>query len=191
VSVVIFRRVTIGVLFIAVVFGPHYWTCVASGGTSQHSDALLIYPGATQIRPSKLGGTDQLNYHVKARLPASGVIDWIEAKLWSQNWRPLYYDSLEPNNAAVASMVRGWHPFLEPSGGCVQQWMGDWQDRSGNVVRYAFRYKLPKTCAPDSDDLEVFAIYTPAALVKQGREDFKKYMHERKARYLGQTPSTK
>jgi hypothetical protein len=187
---VILRRATFGLLFLSVLSGPLYWTCVASAAASQRLDALLVYPGATQIRSSKLGGTDQLSYHVKARLPASGVIDWISAQLWLKHWKWLPYDFLEPGNAAVASQVRGWHPFLEPTGGCVQQWMGDWEDSSGNAVRYAFRYKLPKSCAPDSDDLEVFAIYTPAALVKEGREAFKKFNQKHKARYLGQFPLT-
>lgn len=185
----IFRRVTIGFLILTVLSGPLYWTCIASAGASQHSDALVIYPGATQIRSSKLGGTDQLSYHLKARLPASGVIDWISAQLWLKQWKWLPYDFLDPNNTVGASQVRGWHSFLEPTGGCVQQWMGDWKDSSGNVVRYVFRYKLPKSCAPDSDDLEVFAIYTPAALVKEGQDAWKKFKQKHKARYLGQLPS--
>jgi hypothetical protein len=181
---VISRRSTIFFLLFAVVVGSLYQTCLAWAGGREHSDALLVYPCAKQISWAKLGGTDQLTYHVKTRLPASDVIDWISAKLWDQNWRPLPYDSLEPNNASVASQVRGWHPFLYFTStglGCVQQWMGDWKDSSGNVVRYAFRYKLPKGCAPDSDDLEVFADYIPAPLVKQAREAFKKFKEEHKA----------
>jgi hypothetical protein len=179
---VICRRVAAGFLLFVIIAGSLYQTCVAWAGAPEHPGALVVDPCARQILWSKLGGTDQLAYHVKAWLPASDVIDWISAKLWDQNWRPLPYDSLEPNNASAASQVRGWHSFLDPTGlGCIQQWIGDWQDRSGNVVRYIFRYKLPKDCAPDSDDLEVFAVYTPALLVKQGQEAVKKFEQEHRA----------
>jgi hypothetical protein len=179
---VISRRSSIVFLLFAVVTGSLYHTCVRSVWGSEYPDALLLYPGAKEVSSGKRGGTDQLTYHVKERLPASGVIDWISAELRSQNWKPLPYDSLEPNNASVASQVRGWHPFIDSTGlGCVQQWLGDWRDSSGNVVRYVFRYKLPKGCAPESDDLEVLAVYIPAPFVKQGQEDFKKFKQEHKA----------
>jgi hypothetical protein len=179
---VIFRRATVVLFLFLATFGPLYRTRVASAGASEHPDALLVYPCAKQISWGKFAGTDQLTYHVKERLPASDVIDWISAKLWGKSWRPLPYDSMEPDNASVASQMRGWHPFLDSTGlGCVQQWMGDWRDSSGNVVRYAFRYKLAKDCAPDSDDLEVFADYIPAPLVKQGQEEVKKYRQQPEA----------
>ncbi len=149
----------------------------------EDSDALLLYPGAKEVWRGRRAGTDQLTYHVKERLPASGVIDWISAKLWGQNWKPLPYDSLEPDNAAGASQMRGWHPFIDATGNtqyCVQQWIGDWKDGSGNIVRYVFHYKLPKGCAPDSDDLGVSAVYVSAPLVKQMREAFRRFKEEHK-----------
>jgi hypothetical protein len=151
---------------------------------SEYPDALLLYPGAKEVWRGRRAGTDQLTYHVKERLPASGVIDWISAKLWDQNWRPLPYDALEPNDAVGASQLRGWHPLIDATGStryCVQQWLGDWKDRSGNIVRYAFHYKLSRDCAPNSDDLEVSAVYVPAPLVKQMREAFKRFKQEHKA----------
>ena len=74
------RRSAIVFLVFAVVTGSLYHTCSRSVWASEHSDALLLYPGAGQISSAKLGGTDQLSYHVKAKLPASGVIDWILRK---------------------------------------------------------------------------------------------------------------
>lgn len=171
-------------LFSVIVTGSPYQTWIAWAGASEHSDALVLYPGATEVSSGKRGGTDQLTYHVKERLPASGVIDWISAELWRQKWKPLPYDVMQPDNASAGSQLRGWHPFIDATGStqqCVQQWSGYWKDSSGNVVLYMFRYKLAEDCAPDSDDLEVFATYIPAPLVKQGQEDFKKYKQEHNA----------
>ncbi|MGD0073462.1 MAG: hypothetical protein ABSD31_03890 [Candidatus Binataceae bacterium] len=182
---VVSRRSTIFFLLFAVVTALPYHTCIGPVWASEHPDALLLYPCAEEVWSGKREGTDQLTYHVKEWLPASGVIDWISAKLWSENWKPLPYDSLEPNNASVASQVRGWHSFhsfMDPTGlACVQQWLGDWGDSSGNVVRYTFRYKLPEDCAPESDDLEVSAVYIPAPLLKRAQEDFEKFKQEHKA----------
>jgi hypothetical protein len=133
--------------------------------------ALMVYPNATLVVSDVRGPTDDLDYHVQAKFPASGVIGWISSKLQEKGWEPLAYDYLNP--ASPSSQVNGWQEFLDQSKNptrCVHQWLGDWKDSSGNIVGYAFRYEQSDCNASTLTDLEVAAVYTPAAIAKQTQQ---------------------
>ena len=144
---------------------------------AESSTALLLDPSATDVLSSERGGTDQLSYHVDAKFPASNVIGWISQKLREAGWQPLAYDFLNPK--IPSSQVRGWEEFLDGTSqpmSCIHQWLGNWKDASGDIVTYAFRYTQVGCSASElSDpevvsnltDLQVAAIYSPAAVAQQ------------------------
>jgi hypothetical protein len=141
---------------------------------AEPSDALLTSPNATNVWTGTVGWSDQLTYHVDAKFPAAEVIDSISHKLQKAGWEPLKYDFLDP--ALPSSQVSGWQEFphgIKDPKLCVHQWLGDWKDAAGNIVRYTFRYKHPGCDTSDLKDLEVSAAYVRAAAVQQARQMFK------------------
>ena len=79
---------------------------------------------------------------------------------------PLKEDYLNPG--LNMSHVEGWSEFDDasrPPTKAVHQWMGDWEDKYGNVIRYVFRYTYPKSEKKNLSNLQIHAIYTPAPLV--------------------------
>jgi hypothetical protein len=137
------------------------------------SDAIVVYPNATDVHFSKYGLADQVTYRVRAKFPATPVIDWISQKLREAGWKPLTNDFLNPD--LPSSLMRSWQDgLLAPKKPwvCVHQWIGDWEDRSGDIVNYAFRYKEPPSpevqCSSHaSTDLAVFAVYYPKDAVRK------------------------
>ena len=130
-----------------------------------------MYPHAKDVWSGKLRGTTQLTYRVQAKFPASGVIGWISYKLDAGGWEALTYDFLTPKHPS--SQVQGWEQFIDATGPalqCVHQWLGDWKDSFGDIVRYTFRYRYPEGGAPDLVDLQVLAVYIPAFLAAQPHE---------------------
>jgi hypothetical protein len=135
---------------------------------AEHPAALILYPDATAIRFDKRGSIDLLSYHVSSKFPATPVIEWISDKLQKAGWEPLKYDFLNPE--LPSSHMTGWTYFLhgikDPTV-CVHQWLGDWKDASGNIVRYGFRYKQVGCGTLALTDLEVDGWYTPADAARQ------------------------
>jgi hypothetical protein len=140
----------------------------------------MLYPDATSIRFETRGSIDLLSYHVSSKFPATQVIDWISDKLQKTGWEPLKYDFLNPN--LPSSHVTGWTYFLhgikDPTV-CVHQWLGDWKDASGNIVRYGFRYKQVGCSTLALTDLEVDGWYTPADVARQTQKWAKDQMQDR------------
>ncbi len=150
---------------------------------SEQSDALILYPNARDVRSEQQGGTDQLINHVDAVYPASGVIDWISEKLQSTGWQPLMYDFLNPG--LPSSHSQGWTYFLHGLADpevCVHQWLGDWKDASGNIVRYGFRYQHRGCDTSNLSDLEVVAIYIPADVARKTQQVFEQWKKEHELR---------
>ena len=146
---------------------------------AEYSDSLIVHPRANNVKFFKHKGTDQLTYQVNEKFPASGVIGAISKKLEENGWEPLTEDFLNPG--IPSSHIRGWRKFTDatkPTEQIVHSWMADWKDRSENIVTYGFRYTYPKDGKPNLEELEVIAIYMPAALAKQGREVGRKLQEE-------------
>jgi hypothetical protein len=175
------RCIQVLVLFLIVVL-VDLQTCGMQSVNADENAALIMYPSGTAVSTHTLGGTKELTYDVVAKYPASGVITWISQKLQKDGWEPLPYDSLEPDLSS--SHVTGWQHFLDGTKKpilCVHQWLGDWKDAAGDVVTYAFRYTQPKCETSDLTDLEVSAIYSPEAVVQNGRQMFEQFKKEHKA----------
>lgn len=116
------------------------------------------------------------SYHVSSKFPATPVIGWISDRLQKAGWEPLKYDFLNPDSPS--SHVTGWTYFLDGRkrpAPCVHQWLGDWKDASGNIVRYGFRYTQPGCSTFALTDLEVNAWYIPADVARQTQQHLEKW----------------
>jgi len=148
---------------------------------AEHPDAFLTYPNAANVWTGSVGSTDQLTYDVVAKYQASHVIGWISRKLQKAGWEPLVYDFLNPG--LPSSRVTGWQEFLDGTKDptlCVHQWIGDWKDAAGNIVRYLFRYTQLECGTSDLTDLAVSAVYVPAAAARQAEQMFGQQEKEHK-----------
>ncbi|MGC1399975.1 hypothetical protein [Candidatus Binatus sp.] len=137
--------------------------------------ALIQYPDATAVQYDDREAIDRLSYHVSSKFPAKPVIDLISNKLQKEGWQPLKYYFLRPDT--LSSQEQGWQQFLDVNQApalCVRQWLGDWQDSSGNIVTYGFRYAEVK-CTSDPSDLEVTGWYTPAYVARRTLEESERH----------------
>jgi hypothetical protein len=171
------------VLFVFIlVLGSAFPGCYQPADASEYPDALILYPNAKDIWFGKVGLTDQLTYSVDAKFPASGVIGSISDGLAKKGWEPLTHDFLNPQLSS--SQVRVWQDFLDWTGPTklrVHQWLGDWQDKSGNIVRYAFRYAYSEHDPADLIHLRVAGIFISASVVRHLGEEVEKLRHDSRA----------
>jgi hypothetical protein len=134
------------------------------------SDSLLLYPTATRVW-SRNGAIEQLEYHVNVKFPATEVVSWVSERLQKAGWKPLDYDFLNPH----ISPLPGWEQFYatpKPPPVCVHQWMNNWRNPSGEVVRYVFRYEQPCGASSLNDtsvlrDLLVVGTFYPRSILPQ------------------------
>jgi hypothetical protein len=152
--------------------------CKASeqSAPGKFSSALVVVSGATDVNFSKYHGTDQVAYKLRSDFPATGVIEEIKAEMAKQGWQPLKEDSLNPG--IPSSMVSGWSEFSDATKHpimTVHQWITDWNNNKGEIVRYSLRYQYPEGKDKDLKNLKVNAIYTPASLVKKVQKAISDY----------------
>jgi hypothetical protein len=137
--------------------------------------ALIQYPDATAVQYDGRESIFKLSYHVSLKFPAKPVIELISKKLQKDGWQPLKYYFMRPDT--LSSQEQGWQQFMdvnEVPALCVRQWLGDWEDASGNIVTYGFRYAEVK-CTNAPSDLEVTGWYTPAYVARQTLEDLESH----------------
>jgi len=136
-----------------------------------YPDALILLPNATEVKYYELGGSSQVTYKVSADYPAADLIATISNQLKQSNWNALKDDYLNPGLSS--SHVRGWSLFEDGTKKppqTVHQWLADWENQTGEVVRYGFRYQYESGKTKDLRHLTVIAIFIPAPLAKQTRE---------------------
>jgi hypothetical protein len=141
-----------------------------------HSSALIILNNAEKpFYDIRDGGSIQLSYKIKEEYPATSVIKQLSAQLEANGWKLLKEDYLNPG--LPSSHVKGWSDFEDatrPPTKIVHSWMGDWEDKYGNIVRYVFIYEYPKNKDKNLSVLQIHEIYTPASLVTLIKEELKK-----------------
>jgi hypothetical protein len=134
-----------------------------------YSDALIVYPGANNVRFHRGQGSDQVAYEIVENYPAKRIIGWVSDQLKQMHWQPVEYDVLNPG--VKSSHIVGWQRFIDGTTEGVDyevyHWLADWKNTSGSVVRYEFRYRYPKDSKPELTKLEVFATFIPASSLKQ------------------------
>jgi hypothetical protein len=169
--------------FRLVVFFVATWGLMQRLAPASESSVMVPCPGARNVHSGSRDGTEQLTYHVDARFPAEGIISWISQQMKNGGWRPLDRDFLNPGSSWP--QMREWQEFLaSPTNrkSCVHQWLGDWIDGRGNIVRYALRYQEPGCDTSHLKDLEVAVVYLPADVAKKAVrnvEQFRMKRHEK------------
>lgn len=141
--------------------------CKASDTKSE----LIILSGATEVRASKSENQDQASYLLKADFPATGIIEEIKTRMAKNGWQPLKEDLLNPGLSS--SMVRGWSEFTDATKKpkrTVHQWITDWSNSKGEIVRYVLRYEYPEGKAKDLKNLKVVALRLSATTVKEAKK---------------------
>jgi hypothetical protein len=134
--------------------------------------ALIVLPGAADVHCGPFEGSVQVTYHLAVPYPAKSTLADLQAKLRTLGWLPLAEDFLNPG--LPSSMLRGWYAFLdgtvEPER-TIHQWMADWVDLDGQVLRFALRYYTVSGGTERLTDLRVAGILTPAAMAKADLAD--------------------
>jgi hypothetical protein len=122
-----------------------------------HSSALILLSNSEEpFYDIRDGGSIQLSYKIKEEYPAAAVIKQIAAQLETKGWKPLKEDYLNPG--LPSSHVKGWDNYEDashPPRTIVHRWMGDWEDKYGNIVRYAFIYEYPKNKAKNLSIMQI------------------------------------
>jgi hypothetical protein len=143
-----------------------------------YPEALILLPNAIDVKYYPLGGSFQLTYKIKANYPATELIETISTKLKQDKWNALKEDCLNPG--LPSGHIRGWTSFEDATKKptqTVHQWLADWENESGDILRYGFQYRYEKNKNENLNNLIVTAIFIPVTLAKQGRDaanEFKK-----------------
>ena len=117
-----------------------------SQGPAEYSESLIIPPGGENINYYKMKGTDQVQFQIKERFPASSIIQYIDTKLKDMGWSHLEYDFMNPD--IHTSHISGWTSYIEGTKNPeleVKAWSSDWKNEKGDIVRYFFMYSSPKS----------------------------------------------
>jgi hypothetical protein len=139
---------------------------------------LLVPAGAREVESRVERGVAAVKFKMNAAYPAPDFLASASSRLEPLGWKKLPTDWLNPT--IPSSHMRGWTSFPDtrtrPFMG-VHQWIGDWQNMSGDVVTYSLRYASPvqdtqhKVAPPTNDNLEVTEMLIPAAMAKSMQDD--------------------
>ena len=144
---------------------------------SELRPGFFVYPNAKNVRWSKRG--PQLTYQVDIPYPAQPVLTSIATELSGEGWKPLANDFLNPS--LPASKSNGWETYrrgISLTGICVHQWIQDWKDSAGNLVRYTFVYEHTGCDTSALRELQVFATYTSAEAARDQQRAIEKWKAE-------------
>jgi hypothetical protein len=129
---------------------------------------LLVVAGAYDADCRPYAGTMQVNYELRIAYPADAVISELNSHLEGLGWRQLREDFLNPG--FPTSHVDGWSEFLDSTvqpTAVIHQWMADWTNDQGDIVRFALRYTFPRGGKEDLTKLHVFGILLPSKVAHQ------------------------
>jgi len=168
-----FRFTTVIIWFLAFFATAYLCGCdkAPQKKPENYPDALILLPNATEVKYYQLYGSFQLAYKVKVDYPAADSIATISNELKQGNWNALNEDYLNPGLSS--SHVRGWSSFIDGTKKppqIVHQWIADWENQAGDIVRYGLRYQYENEKHRDLKHLTVIAVFSPVSLVKQKRE---------------------
>jgi hypothetical protein len=137
------------------------------------SSAFIILDNAKDIfYDLRDGGSIQLSYKIKENYPATSVINHTSSQMKTNGWKLLEKDYLNPD--LPSSHERGWSNFedaVRSPTKIVHQWIGDWQDKYGNIVRYIFIYQYPKDEEENLSILQIHELFMPESLVSLANKE--------------------
>jgi len=142
------------------------------GKPPNYPDALILLPNVTNVKHYNIGGSLQLTYKIEEDYPANKTIEAISNKLRQDKWNALKEDYLNPG--LPSSRVRSWDSYEDVNKNphqTVNVWVADWGNQAGDIVRYSFWYRYKINERQDLKNLMVYAIFIPATLAKQTREE--------------------
>jgi hypothetical protein len=113
-----------------------------------------------------LEGSYQVAYSVTSCYPAYNFIDIMVSKMASGRWRRLDFDFLNPKIRLNHARALGgtWSHIGDQDGNDVYQWIDDWEDSEGDLVRYWLRFRAKDKVTENTCTLEVVVIYIPAKI---------------------------
>lgn len=166
------NRLIIIIVFLSIIiYGCSYSN---EAPKQNHRDDLIVIKGAKDVKYYNLHGTEQVSYQVSMAYPASRALVEISERLKARGWKPLEEDYLNPG--LPSSHVRGWGSFIDgtkPSNPLIYQWLADWKNNHGDIVRYGLRYESTNReniILENLTNLEIYAIFTPTSLAEAGRK---------------------
>jgi len=147
----------------------------------KYSASLLVAPFAKEPKYFKYpDGRQQLTYMIETEYPAQGVLSFLRKELARNGWKPLPHNFFAPDTPS--SFQRGWI-FIEdhtqtPSTG-VYGWGADWENGSHDITSYSLKYESPTNSTRNLKNLQVLALYMPAAVATKMKQNFDKIKRER------------
>ena len=139
--------------------------------------SLVVVPGARDLRCAPSRGTIQVAYSLTSPYPATQVLSSLNDSLRTQDWLPLHEDFMNPG--LESSHARGWTSFedatVDPPRS-VHQWLADWVNLKGEILRFSLRYSLPKGSPAHLEALDVVGILIPREVAKAGREEARRHL---------------
>ena len=135
-------------------------------------EPLFHPPNARDVVCQPFHGTHQILYRLDELYPGDKTLQFIRHRLEILGWLPLAEDFLNPG--LQSGHIRGWAEFddftTDPHRN-VHQWIGDWVDLEGRVLRYVFRYSYPLDGPKNLETLRVVGTLIPKAMAQAERED--------------------
>lgn len=138
------RRITIGIIISCII-------TMVSCATHKPDwpqyvyDSIWIPKQANAIRYAH-EGVYKVFYKIDVCYPAKELIDEMVTAMTTKGWKRLDFDPLRDPEKIPLSHMRSsgkqWSYGLDMDYGKVYGWKECWEDKKGNVVSYAFKYKL-------------------------------------------------
>jgi len=139
--------------------------------------SLVVLPGAQDVHCAPFRSTIQVAYSLTSPYPATQVLSSLNDALRSQDWLPLHEDFMNPG--LESSHAGGWTSFedatVDPPRS-VHQWLADWVNLKGEILRFSLRYSCPKGSPAHLDSLDVVGILIPREVAQAGREEARRHL---------------
>lgn len=155
------------VVFCIILLFPSTVCHASTERPKEFPQSLLVVTDASELRYYTLEGTQQVNYRVKICYPGSKVLGELSDRMKQKAWILLNEDFLNPG--IKSNYVRGeWSTFWDEKGNYIYQWISDWKDTAGNVIRYNLRYVArDKQNSEKNCDMDVYGVYFPKKILEE------------------------
>lgn len=110
------------------------------GSTSQSVSALLVLPGAANVKTAKRYD-GEVSYTLEEAWPAEKALAFVERELAAEGWQPSKSYLLSSGNPDADPSLRVWRNAIVGQQ-TVFSWWGQWSKSDGSVVLYVLQYKV-------------------------------------------------